>query len=67
MKKQYINSSNSHPTALLSAPWMLVLTTKVFDWPTWVYGIAGTLAFLFLSTYIYRTVTEEGVDVVKRD
>jgi len=66
MKKQYINSSNMSPSAMLSTPWLLVVTVKVFDLPSWVYGVAGTLAVILLVTFLARIFTEEGVDLVKR-
>ena len=66
MKKQYIKSTNSAPTMALSTPWLLAISTKVYGWPSWVYGIAGTLVFVLTLSCFVRIITEEGVDVVKR-
>jgi hypothetical protein len=65
-KKQYVNSSNHSPSMMLGFPWMLVVTVKVFEWPSWVYGVAGTVAVVCVIAFISRLSTEEGIDVVKR-
>lgn len=66
-KKQFIKASNTAPSMMLNFPWLLSLTAYTFHWPVWVYGIIGTLTVLFVITFIIRSVTEEGVDVVDRN
>lgn len=65
-KQQYINASNKNPSMVLGFPWLLALTTYVLNWPTWIYGVVATMTVLLITSFIYRLVTEEGVDVVKR-
>lgn len=66
MRKQYINSSNRSPSMLLGTPWLMALTVYVFNGPTWLYGVIGTITVLMVVSFFYRTATEDGVDVVRR-
>ena len=66
MSKQYIKSSNQAPSMMLNFAWLLALTTKVLDWPTWLYGVAGTFVARSAIVFVIRIATEDGVDVVKR-
>lgn len=65
-KKQYIKVSNQTPRLGLGTALLYALAIKVFELPTWVWGVWGSVTFLIVFGFVYRMVTEEGVDVVKR-
>lgn len=66
MSKEYINPSNETPSARLGtiAVWFLVL--EHFHAPQWLYGAWVAFSIIIIASAIYRTITEIGVDVVKR-
>jgi hypothetical protein len=66
MKKQYINPSNEAPSMHLGSALLYAIAIDFYNLPDWVWGVWGALTFIFVVAFIYRFLTEDGVDVVNR-
>lgn len=66
MSKQYIKSSNEAPRLGLASIVLWFIAIDYFNWPEWTLGIWGLLSALLVGNFLYRLITEDGVDVVDR-